>query len=142
MENEALPKVLRWEMDDKYDILEAEHYGYTKLPNPIIHRRKFLFDKKINVLKIYDFFEGKGMHVYEIHFHFPAMPLALKNGVLKTNVSEGQNISISPGLKEVKAELKEGWISPSYGIKSKAPYLYYSITARAPASFCFVFSIN
>ena len=142
MENEAKPRVLRWETDNNYDLLEAEHYGYMKLPNLIIHRRKFFFDKKKCLIKIYDFFEGEGIHTYKIFFHFPSIPLCLKNAILKTNFSKGANISIKSEPEEVNAELRVGWISPSYGIKSEAPYLIYSVKEKTPFIFTTIISFQ
>jgi len=133
MENEAKPRVLRWETNGNYNLLFAEHYGYMKLHNPIVHRRRFLLDKKNASLNIEDEFEGRGTHSYKIFFHFPDIPLSLNNMILKTNFSEGPNISIKPETKKaVMAELKEGWISPSYGKKMKASYLCYSGRSKVP----------
>ena len=144
MKNEAKPNVLKWESNDKCDILEAEHYGYSRLRNPVVHRRKFSFDKNARVLKINDTIDGKGSHTYKIFFHFPPIPVIQdREGILifNTNLKGNRNISIVPEIKNgLTAILESGWTSPSYGVKLKAPFLCYFKTANAPARF--VFSIS
>lgn len=136
IQDEARPKVLKWETTDNYDIFEAEHYGYERLPNPVICRRRIFFNKKNLILKIEDFIEGKGIHDYKIFFHFPPIPLKLERKSLKTEFPDLPNIVITPESKEkFKAELEEGWVSPSYGIKRRAPYLCYSGKASVPFNF-------
>lgn len=136
MENEAKPRVLKWETNESYWLLEAEHYGYMKLRDPVIHRRKFILDSTKFLLKIDDFLEGEDFHYYEIHYHFPPTPLRFENRILKTDFSEPPNIVILAESEErFNAELKEGWISPSYGIKTKSRYLCYSGKGKLPINF-------
>jgi len=145
MKNEAKAKVLKWMINEDYDLLEAEHYGYLKLREPVVHRRRLFFNRKQSILKIEDFMEGNGLHTYEIFFHFPSVPIVSDENdslCFRTNSSEDKNISIVPEIKDgLKVELKSGWISPSYGIKLKAPYICYSKTARAPTRFTFSISL-
>jgi hypothetical protein len=46
MSEEARPRVRAWESHDRYDYLDAEHYGYCAFPDPIVHRREVYFDKE------------------------------------------------------------------------------------------------
>ena len=43
--NQARPKVNLWETNEEYDLLDAEHNGYLRLPQGIIHRRQIRFNK-------------------------------------------------------------------------------------------------
>ena len=65
--DEARPRVLHWDADK----IVAEHYGYQRLKNPIIHRRTVTFEKTDRSWLIDDEFLGEAVdHEFEIWFHF------------------------------------------------------------------------
>ncbi len=68
--DEAHPRVLLWESNADCDKVVAEHYGYTRLPAPITHRRSVTFDKKERWWLIEDEFFGEAEHDLEVRFHF------------------------------------------------------------------------
>src|SRR5262249_1711530 len=43
--NQARPNVIDWQSDDESDLLIAEHNGYERLPEKVIHRRGIQFNK-------------------------------------------------------------------------------------------------
>jgi hypothetical protein len=65
--NEARPRVLHWDGDK----IVAEHYGYQRLTNPVIHRRTVTFNKSERSWLVEDEFPGDVVdHVFEVRFHF------------------------------------------------------------------------
>jgi uncharacterized heparinase superfamily protein len=65
------PKILLIQLNDsEKDFVEAEHYGYTRLKNSVIVKRKIELDKVKNQVLIEDKFLGNGSNLIEIYFHF------------------------------------------------------------------------
>lgn len=50
-------------------ILEAEHDGYTRLDDPVIHHRRVLFDRDTGSVRLEDTFRCAGRHQIELFFH-------------------------------------------------------------------------
>ncbi|MBE3093916.1 MAG: alginate lyase family protein, partial [Actinobacteria bacterium] len=46
LNNDSNVKIKEWTTNEYYDLLDAEHYGFTRSKNPIIHQRQIIFDKK------------------------------------------------------------------------------------------------
>lgn len=80
MELDAAVNVNRWEITDKYDLLDAEHNGYARLKNPVVHRRKIFFNKEKGYWGIKDMLAGEGgyKHKFDLYFHFAPMELKCK----------------------------------------------------------------
>jgi hypothetical protein len=81
MRESASPRVKAWESDSRHDYLDAEHHGFCRLPDPIIHRRHVCFDKG-NVLwlikdelvrKRQDEHATDAEHTFSQYFHFAPM---------------------------------------------------------------------
>ncbi|RME57492.1 hypothetical protein D6779_08585 [Candidatus Parcubacteria bacterium] len=70
MQADARPRVQAWQSTPAYDLLVAEHYGYTRLPEPVTHRRAFYLDKTESFCWIRDELAGTGQHRVEWFFHF------------------------------------------------------------------------
>jgi uncharacterized heparinase superfamily protein len=69
--NEARPFVLTWGPTARTDKIIAEHYGYQRLKDPVIHRRTVIFDKIERTWLVEDEFAGDAVdHVFETRFHF------------------------------------------------------------------------
>jgi len=45
MYNDCIPNVLDWKTGDETDYFLAEHTGYKRLPDPVIHRREIVLNK-------------------------------------------------------------------------------------------------
>jgi len=138
MNLDAIVKVNKWEVTDKYDFLDAEHNGYSRLK--VVHRRQIYFNKEEKYWVIKDMLTGEGgyKHKFELYFHFAPMDLkkAKDELVIETENKTGANIIIVPLETEgIKMEIENGWVSYSYGRKVEAPIVKYSKTAEVPAEF-------
>jgi len=138
LEYDATPKINQWQVTEEYDFLDAEHDGYRRLKHPVIHRRQIWFDKVNGFWIIKDVLNSKGPHRFDLYFHFAPMKLEIDQHdflAVKTRV-KGANIAILPLEREgLSAEIIDGWVSHSYGVKQKAPVVRYSKYASA-AIFC------
>ena len=139
MGNDAQVKVNKWETNDEYDFLDAQHSGYERLSEPVTHRRQILFDRKQGYWIVRDILTGKGKHIFDLYFHFAPMELEMKKEdplVVNSNIAGGPNIVIVPMETEgLKVSIQEGRVSYSYGEKVTALVIRYSKTARTPAQF-------
>ena len=70
--DEAQPKLLLWETNQDSDRVIAEHRGYARLRDPLIHRRAITFNKTEPSWLIDDEFISEGEHSISVRFHFVA----------------------------------------------------------------------
>ncbi len=49
-------------------LLAAQHHGYARLPEPVIHQRRIFLTREGHLI-IHDTFQGKGVHTFELNFH-------------------------------------------------------------------------
>ena len=136
---DAAVKVNKRLITDKYDFLDAEHNGYARLKNPVVHRRRIYFNKEKGYWVIKDMLTGEGgyKHKFDLYFHFAPMEIKEKDElIIKTCNKNGANIMIMPLETEgIKMEIEKGEVSYSYGRKVEAPIVKYSKVAEVPTEF-------
>lgn len=132
--DDARPRVRQWESDGRRDLLEAEHSGYTRLPEPVVHRRRILFDKQQVAWIVQDTLEGRGEHGMELFLH-PGVTPADRSADLAVRLA-GRDADLwivplqpPPGLA---LDTHPGWISRGYGHREPAVVLRYHLRARVP----------
>jgi len=136
MENNAKPKVIKWLSTKNYDYLNAEHYGYLRLNDPVTHRREYFFDKKLNNLLIQDNFDGQKEHLFEIFFHFyPGTKVEQVNENL-FRASKGNSVILLSIINNSnwKFRISGGWASERYGKKMPSKKIILSKKETAPCS--------
>ena len=143
---DAAVKANKWLITEKYDFLDAEHNGYTRLKNPVVHRRQIYFNKEKEYWMIKDMLTGEGgyKHKFDLYFHFAPMELKEKDELaIETDNKNGVNIMIMPLETEgIEMEIENGWVSYSYGRKVETPIVKYSKTAAVPTEFVTVIAIG
>lgn len=65
----ATSRLLQFEDTGNNVLIEAEHDGYARLEDPVIHRRSVRFDKETGAVEIIDTFECSATHLVELFFH-------------------------------------------------------------------------
>lgn len=131
LRDQAKPRLIDWKSSEEMDLLVAEHYGYRKLKQPVIHRRRFQLDKNNETLRIDDLFIGHGVHKLEWNWHFaPGVNVAKiennSNNLAFEAAKNDKKIIISfssPSSAKLDWKVENGYISPGYGIKTSAPVL-------------------
>ena len=117
LKNDALPKLLKWQSDDDYDVFIGSHTGYERLKNSVSPIRTIILKKKSSELLISDIIVGNGNYEVEIPLHF--------HPDIKITEADGNSLNLFTGNKEFKLFWKgTDWIcskektriSPSYGV--------------------------
>jgi hypothetical protein len=139
--NDSAVEVKKWVSNSELDFLDSEHYGYIRLQDSVIHRRKIFFDKTSEVILIKDLLRGKGRHLFELYFHL--------DKDIQCEISQNfcnlfyQNHKImgvySLEENELNISLGEYFLSEGYGNKNKAQVIKYFKEAKTPAEFIFLF---
>ncbi len=142
IENDARPAVSAWESDERHDFLDVCHFGYERLPDPVIHRRRYFFDKAATLWQIRDDIIGKREHCVEWFFHFASgVPIEIaEDGVLMTVCAEGSNLTfkIRDVPEDAELELLDGWVSRRYGVKEPNKVLRISMKRTLPLTMSFI----
>jgi hypothetical protein len=127
----ANARLLRFEKNSEQATIEAEHDGYTRLQDPVIHRRKVEFDRTSGNLSIEDSFRCKGRHEIELFFHMheEAEVRSVSDGEAHVNW-HGRHIEFSSPDRNSRWEIfrgsddpKLGWRSHRFNQKQPAPTL-------------------
>jgi len=67
--SKANARLLRFEEKSGLVTIEAEHDGYTRLEDPVVHRRSLHFERASGSIQIEDSFQCRGRHHVELFFH-------------------------------------------------------------------------
>jgi len=127
LKNDAVPDLRHWQSSDAADFFIGAHSGYQRLASPVTPVRGMMLDKQNHRLLIADRFEASGHHSVRIPYHLAAGTEVEINGPNQWTITAGGKkfLLVSNGGKNWNAALGEGWVSPSYGIKKKAPVLNF-----------------
>jgi uncharacterized heparinase superfamily protein len=128
-----------WDVSESRDVLDATHEGYTRLPHPLLHRRRILFDKVREFWTVEDRFEtleggdSKHSHVFELIFNFDSgLDVSIDAAQRAFGVSEIASIAIVPiSGHSFEAEIVERWVSLSYGTKTPSFAIIYRLSSDA-----------
>ena len=98
------------------EYMEAEHDGYRRLPQGVIHRRRLLYVAPESWIVVDDF-RGSGEHTFDFHYHLPG----------------DAEVSLFAS-KPLQTERIAGWMSRAYGEKKPCSTLHATLTGAAPAA--------
>lgn len=123
--NKAKSVVRKWVTNSAYDYLCVEHYAYMRLANKVVVRREIYFDKKDKIWVLKDMIIGEGKNKMALSFHLEALEVVInddKKSIVFKN-DDKTRLLLSFLNNEINVTLEDGWISPSYGVKYKAPVI-------------------
>jgi hypothetical protein len=115
--------------------IEAEHDGYTRLPEGVTHRRRLVYIPREYWILVDDL-RGSGRHDFEFNFHFgPEVDiLALAHDGTKLALeASGLKLGMFASAP-LRMERVEGCVSCGYGHKASAQVLRASVTSSTPAA--------
>jgi hypothetical protein len=139
-ESQPGARLLRWLSTDDFDYAEAEHDGYRRLRDPVVHRRRVLFVKP-RYWVVVDELDGRAEHRVELRFQFgplvvtvdPALwARAYGTGRHDLHVRPFASVALEAEIREGWESPIEGWVAPNYGRRRMAPMLVYSASVRLP----------
>ena len=123
-----------WISAPQFDFFSGKHNGYTRLPNPVVHRR-MIFHLRGEYWLVRDVAEGKGIHDLEISWHFaPGLELSTSGTEARATNGRGDSLVLlgaSSSPWELAAE--EAFVSAAYGEKQKAPVCVFRSRTQLPA---------
>jgi hypothetical protein len=95
----------------------GRHIGYTRLPEPVTHERRFTISRDTGVLTIVDVLSGRGRHRIRWHFHFaPGAEVTVREpGRLQIGI-HGASLTFTTPM-HLESRLGSAWYSPSYGVR-------------------------
>ncbi len=136
----AIPNVKAetWVNGQTFDFFTGSHDGYSRLPDPVLHRR-FVFHLKGGFWLVRDVAEGQGRHLLDIFWHFaPDLELRDEGRGLFAG-SSTDTTTEHPGLAVLIdrdsgwiTEIADGFVSAAYGSKQAAPVLRASAKVTLP----------
>jgi hypothetical protein len=130
----ANARLLRFEETGNSVLIEAEHDGYTRLTDPVLHRRSVSFNRNTGALSISDSFQCKDRHGVEIFFHLHEDTCInrIETGAADTTWRGRHVVFDSPDRGLVWEVVRGcdqpilGWRSRSFGQKQPIPTLRIS----------------
>lgn len=139
--DEAHPRVLAWESDLETDVVVAEHAGYQRLAEPLIHRRTVRFEKNRRFWTVEDEFEGTGTHDLAFRFHFaPELETSIRpDGTIEVcdKMSGARFLILARGLT-AEPNLESRFSSRDYGAKASSVSACWQMRAALPFAARFV----
>jgi len=135
--NQARPRLVSWKPEGDVEIVEAEHFGYSNLAQPVIHRRAVRFDKLDRLWLIEDSFSGSGTHDFRFRFHFaPDLNISVTDeGIVEAaSAKTGACLLITPANIMDAPKFEALYSSQDYGAKHKSTAACWMIQAAAPLS--------
>ena len=133
-------RLCRWVSRAAVDFADASHDAYTRLPDPVVHRRRVLFVKPRYWIVVDDL-DGAAAHRVELRFQFASMAVTVDRDLwARARGPGGHGLLIRPfatvalraEVREGEAAPIEGWVSPTYGLRRPAPAVVYVAAAALP----------
>jgi hypothetical protein len=125
----------QWVAGESFDLFVASHDGYSRLPQPVVHRR-CVFYLRNQYWLVRDLALGSGTHELDIFWHLaPDLPpVETSAGTVLSSVSARVSLAFlaaqHPGWER---RLEQSWCSPAYGSKVQAPVLHFRRCGQLPA---------
>jgi hypothetical protein len=128
-----------WISSERFELADADHDAYLRLPDPVRHRRQVLFVKP-RFWVLMDELEGHDRHGVELRFQFAPVDVTVGVDQWTRATSAGRGLAVRP-FSTVPLQVRlvrgsdhpiEGWVSSDYGQRQPAPMVIYAATARLP----------
>jgi hypothetical protein len=122
-----------WRSSPERDEFEGWHDGYTRLADPVVHRRRIVLDKRARRIVVDDLLEMSGTHDVELLFHCGARCCvdAEPGGHLLRVADRAVRLQL-PLIDGARAEVRcaavdpiGGWTSPRFDVKRPAPTIVW-----------------
>jgi hypothetical protein len=131
-------QLVDWHVSSGKEWLLGEHRGYSRLSDPVIHRREVLFDSQTPFWLISDHLEAVATHTFRLHFHFGPLRLSAdEEDHLSFLVSNGKTVLLLVPLDrdQLTAEKRSCWFSEFYGRKTEGSKAVYTKRTSQGARF-------
>ncbi len=127
----SLSTIKEWSKSRTNCVFDAEHTGYSRLKNPVVHRRRFELQKGEDILKISDFFYTNGVHSYEWFFHLGHnFDIKSTGNNIYTTILDSKRfllLKLNDPTETINSEIISGYYSQKYGKKQKVPVIRFKL---------------
>jgi uncharacterized heparinase superfamily protein len=114
--NEATPRNVDFCSNGEVDIIQGEHNGYLRLKDPVVHKRRFSFNKHKGHLAWRDYIECKGRHSVKIFFHFsPGLSVELFSNHSLIHLSDNRFVKLEWAAGAARAWIEKTQVSETFG---------------------------
>ena len=128
----------QWISGETFDLFAGAHNGYSRLPQPVQHRR-WIVALKSGIFLVRDLTEGEGEHRLELSWLL-APELQLTQEHLFRIKKSSQGLAVLPVQKHGwSEEVHKGPWSPVYGVQRMITVLKFGTRSALPAEFVTVF---
>jgi hypothetical protein len=126
------PDVHRWVNGNTFDFFEGSHDGYSRLADPVLHRRS-IFYWKPHFWLVRDVVEGDEKHQVSLHWHFAEGALTpIPGGVTFLGDQQTALNLLFASSHPLSREIRPDWYSPVYGRKESAALLRLTTETTLP----------
>ncbi|MFN7943847.1 MAG: alginate lyase family protein [Blastocatellia bacterium] len=121
-------------------LIEGEHDGYQRLPDPVTHRRTIQFCRNQTQLTIRDQFTARTEHRYTLRFHFaPGCAVTTSGHSVRASGPQGRSLSIGLSASTsvsspLKVRIHSSRVSDCYGRSRPAEVAEFEATGTGPVT--------
>jgi hypothetical protein len=145
----ANARLLRFENNSHKSTIVAEHDGYTRLPDPVMHQRTVDFDRATGNVAVEDGFKCAGRHEVELFFHMheEASVASIQDGHAEVEWRGHRIVFSSPDggrweILRASEEPKMGWRSRRFNQKQPIPTLCIRLEIDGSSTFRTYLRVN
>jgi uncharacterized heparinase superfamily protein len=115
-----------WQSSADEDRFAGWHDGYTRLDDPVVHRRELLLDKRARRLYVNDTLDCRGRHSVSLHWHFSEhCDVQAQTDTVIASTGGARIVMKLPAangtLELVRGDVRPrgGWISRRFDVKAE-----------------------
>ncbi len=124
-----------WMTGVGFELFRGSHSGYARLAQPVVHRR-WVFHLRSQFWLVRDVALGKGDHLIDLSWHIASgfVPRQASSGAILFEDAAGPRFALLTDERSGwTVRLENGWWSPVYGKKERAPLVHFERHAVLPA---------
>jgi uncharacterized heparinase superfamily protein len=134
---DAVPADVSWHPGAERAVVAASHTGYSRLREPVRHRRELGLDWRQSHFVLRDTLTGVGRHTLVWRFHLePGLTATEVGGDWQLSGERGSVWLLPVSLPDgARASVEAGWVSESYGRRRPNHVLTVRAEALVPTAF-------
>ena len=132
LHDDARPREVAWRRGEDVDYFRGSHSGYLRLTPPVAVTREIALVKNGPAVIVRDSIEGTGSRQLTWRFHLaPAVSADIRGDDVCLAVAEHEAwLQFTPAAGRWKMTIEDGWVSPSYGVRT--PIRVVVLSGRVP----------
>jgi hypothetical protein len=121
----AWPRIDMCDLEGDTLVLSGSHDGYRRLPDPVVHSRRFSLSRVTGAVSIRDDLMGAATHEFASLLHFaPGTSIRRVSETVFEVESARSRIELTvTGVGGPELSVEQGWVSDRYGVRERAPVL-------------------